>query len=104
MWARSMFSVFLLSLAPGSAATPAQCTELLQHALEAKNPDTRKQAVIALSLASAQGPLFDQLAQMLQDKDVEVRQAVIASLAEVKSKTATAALQKALEDEVPEVS
>src|SRR5437016_715423 len=88
----------------GSAATIAECTELLQHALEAKNPDIRKQAVAALSLASSQGPLFDQLAQMLEDKDVEVRQAVIASLAEVKSKTATAALHKAVEDDVAEVS
>jgi HEAT repeat protein len=33
-----------------------------------------------------------------------VRQAVVASLAEVKSKSATAALHKAMEDEVPEVS
>ena len=86
------------------AATSAQCTEILQHALEAKNPETRKQAVVALSLASSQGPLFDQLEQMLQDKDVEVRQAVVESLAEVKTKSATAALHKALEDDVPEVS
>jgi hypothetical protein len=48
-----------------------------------KNPDTRKQAVIALSLASSQGALFDQLEQMLQDKDVEVRETVAASLGEV---------------------
>jgi HEAT repeat protein len=88
----------------GSAATDAQCTEILQRAMAAKNPDTRKQAVIALSLASAQGALFDQLEQMLQDKDVEVREAVVASLGEAKSKSATAALHKAMEDEVPEVS
>jgi HEAT repeat protein len=41
---------------------------------------------------------------MLQDKDVEVRQAVVASLADVKSERSTAALHKALEDAVPEVS
>ena len=87
----------------GSAATDAKCTELLQHAMDARNPDTRKQAVIALSLASSQGALFDHLEQMLQDKDVEVREAVVASLAEVKSKSATSALHKAMEDEVPEV-
>ena len=88
----------------GWAATDAQCSEILQHALESKNPDTRKMAVVALSLASGRGPLFDQLVQMLQDKDVEVRQAVVASLADVKSPPATAALRKALEDPVPEVS
>jgi HEAT repeat protein len=88
----------------GLAATEAQCAELLRRGLEASNPDTRKEAVIALSLASSQGPLFDQLERMLQDKDVEVRQAVVASLAEVNTKSATAALRKAMEDPTPEVS
>jgi HEAT repeat protein len=59
---------------------------------------------MALSLVSSQGPLFDRLEQMLQDKDAEVRQAAISSLAEVKTKSATAALHKALEDPIPEVS
>lgn len=86
------------------AATDAQCSGILQRALGARNPETRTQAVAALSLASGRGPLFDQLVQMLQDKDVEVRQAVVASLADVKSASATAALHKALEDAVPEVS
>jgi HEAT repeat protein len=88
----------------GLAATDAQCSEILQHALDAGNPETRKQAVLALSLASGRGALFDQLMQMLQDKDVEVRLSVVASLADVKSDRATAALRTALEDTVPEVS
>src|SRR5436309_3529045 len=88
----------------GSAATDAKCTELLQHALEARNPETRKQAVIALSLASSRGSLFVQLEKMLQDKDVQVRQTVVAGLAEVRTRSATAALQRALADDVPEVS
>jgi len=88
----------------GLAATDAQCTEILQRALDAKNPETRARAVSALSLASGIGPLFDQLERMLQDKDVGVRQAVVASLADVKSARASAALKKALEDPVPEVS
>src|SRR3954447_16826651 len=107
MRATDKLRVILIVLAissPGWAATEKQCTEMLQHALEAKNPETRRQAVVALSLASSQGPLFQQLEQMLEDKDVEVRVAVVESLAEVKSKSATAALRKALEDEVPEVS
>jgi HEAT repeat protein len=41
---------------------------------------------------------------MLQDRDVEVRRAVVASLADVKSQSATTALRKALDDAVPEVS
>ena len=86
------------------AATDAQCSGILQRALDARNPETRQQAVVALSLASGSGPLFDQLERMLQDKDAKVRQAVVASLADVKSERATAALHKALEDPVPEVS
>jgi HEAT repeat protein len=101
--------VFVASMAAASAAcgwaiTDAQCTEILQHALDAGNPETRQQAVAALSLAPGRGPLFDQLVGMLQDKDVGVRQAVVASLADVKSASATTALHKALEDPVPEVS
>jgi HEAT repeat protein len=88
----------------GLAASDAQCSDILQRALTAKNPETRKQAVVALSLASGRGPLFDQLEGMLQDKDVDVRQAVVASLSDVKTASATATLKKALEDEVPEVS
>src|SRR6516225_8878294 len=88
----------------GLAASDAQCSDILQRALTAKNPETRKQAVVALSLASGRGPLFGQLEGMLQDKDVEVRQAVVASLSDVKTASATAALKKALDDEVPEVS
>ena len=91
-------------MATASIATDARCMEVLQRAMESKNPETRKQAVIALSLASSDGRLFDQLEQMLQDKDVEVRQAVVASLEEVRTKSATSALHTALEDEVPEVS
>ena len=86
------------------AATDAQCIGILQRALGARNPETRKQAVVALSLTSGRGPLFDQLERMLQDQDVVVRQAVVASLADVKNERATAALRKALEDTVPEVS
>jgi HEAT repeat protein len=88
----------------GLAATDAQCTGILQRALNARNPETRKVAVVALSLASGSGPLFDQLERMLHDKDVQVRQAVVASLADVKSESATAALHTALEDNVAEVS
>jgi HEAT repeat protein len=91
-------------ISQASAATDAQCTELLERALQSGNPNTRKEAVVALSLASSPGPLFDRLERMLDDKDVEVRQAVVASLAEVKTKGATAALHRAMEDPVPEVS
>jgi HEAT repeat protein len=70
--------------------------------LEAKNPDTRKQAVLALSIVAAQ--FTSPLKAMLQDKDVEVRLATVASLTEGKNRQAVEALRAALNDEVPEVS
>jgi HEAT repeat protein len=99
--------VWLLTLAaaPGLAAvTDRQCTDLLQHALTASNPETRKMAVVALSLAATRGPLFTQLEHMLQDKDLDVRLAVVEGLADVKTKAAIAALHTALDDSTPEVS
>jgi HEAT repeat protein len=83
-------------------ATDQQCRDILRQALEAKNPDTRKQAVVALSLVP--GQFLSPLKAMLQDKDVEVRLATVASLTEAKSQQAVAALRAALNDEVPEVS
>ena len=101
MWILSASAVLV---SHSGAATQEQCRELLRRGLEDKNPETRKEAVVAVSLAAQRGPLFARLEEMLQDKDVEVRQAVVVSLAEVKNKGSTAALRKALEDEVPEVS
>jgi HEAT repeat protein len=86
------------------AATDAQCTDMLKRGLSAHNPDTRVQAVVALSLASDKDALLPLLIGMATDKDVQVRLAVVASLADVKSKAATDALHQALEDTVPEVS
>ncbi len=87
----------------GGAAPPTdeRCRDLLQQALDDKNPDTRKHAVSALSLAA--GQFVPALQLMLQDKDVEVRLAAVASLAEAKSHQAVAALRATLNDEVPEV-
>src|SRR5215831_12261870 len=84
------------------AATPEECTDILRKALEDKNPETRVQAVAALSLTSDTGPLFNLLRDMLDDKDVGVRQAAVNSLAEIKTPAALEALRSALQDEVPE--
>jgi HEAT repeat protein len=77
---------------------------ILQESLVDKNPDTRKQAVAALSLAATREPYLSRLIAILEDKDVEVRLAAVAGLSEMKNKAARTALHKTLEDEVPEVS
>lgn len=87
-----------------AAVTDQQCIDLLRHALNAGNPETRDMAVVALSLAANTESLFEQLRSMLHDKDLQVRLAVVAGLQELKTKPAIAALHTALEDPAPEVS
>ena len=101
---KTIWTLAAFAWAASAAVEPSQCHDLLQHALTSKNPDTRKSAVVALSLAANDNPLLGQLAGMLDDKDVPVREAVVTSLGEVRTKAATAALEKALRDPVPEVS
>jgi HEAT repeat protein len=101
-------TLLLRAQAPQTAAeaqTPeTKATEILRKALESKNPDTRRNAVVALSLASGNDPLYKRLELMLDDKDVLVRLAVVSSLADVKTPEAIKALETALNDEVAEVS
>jgi hypothetical protein len=86
------------------SATEDQSRAILDKSLKERNPDTRKQAVIALSLIGPRDPFLTQLEAMLDDKDVEVRLATIASLVDLKNARTGAALHKALNDDVPEVS
>ena len=81
-----------------------ECRTILRTGLQDKNPDTRKQAVIALSLVGRDTSAIADLEKMLDDKDVEVRLAAIASLVDLKPEGWAKDLHKALNDEVPEVS
>ncbi len=104
--------VVLLLLSSGFGQTPESVTPsnqdrargLLDDSLKDKNPDTRKHAVQALGLVSPREPYLSQLEAMLDDKDVEVRLATIASLVDLKSSRTVPALRKALDSDVPEVS
>jgi HEAT repeat protein len=93
-----------LACAQPAPSTRDTANGILDKALHDRNPDTRKQAALALSLAGPQGPFFALLASMLDDKDVEVKLAAVASLADQKNKRTVEALHRALKDEVPEVS
>jgi HEAT repeat protein len=119
-WMRSTLLVALLWPAAGvcQTATPApaapapaapsnrhqQCQDLLDKALKDKNPDTRKQAALALSLVGSADPYAAWLEALLDDKDVEVRVDAVASISDLKDSHTIPALHKALNDEVPEVS
>jgi HEAT repeat protein len=99
----------LVTLSPIVLAQPAsplleQSRGIIEAALKDKNPDTRKEAVIALSLAATGEPFGSLLESALDDKDVPVRVATVASLVDLKNPGTIPALKKALNDEVPEVS
>ncbi|HEY1214731.1 MAG TPA: HEAT repeat domain-containing protein [Bryobacteraceae bacterium] len=93
-----------MALAQTSAHLRLQSQAALQDALDSGNPNTRKQAVIALSLAASRGPFLSKLESMIADKDVEVRLAAVASMEDLRSKQTIATLRQALNGEVPEVS
>jgi len=99
-------SAILLQPLMAASITPSpedQAYSLLDRALKAKNPDTRKTAVQALSLVGAREPFATRLETMLADKDVPVRLATIQALTEVKAPRSAETLRKALADRVPEV-
>lgn len=92
------------AIAFGAESVPDRCKEILKVALADRNPEIRREAVVSLSLIGAREPFLTMLEKALADKDVPVRLAVVSSLADLKSPRSTAALKKALQDDVPEVS
>jgi HEAT repeat protein len=99
-------TLLLVAAAFGQVQAPPEkvARDVLDKALKDKNPDTRKNAVIALSLAGAVDPFPSDLETMLGDKDVQVRLAAVASLTDLKNDRTILSLHRALTDEVPEVS
>jgi HEAT repeat protein len=104
-------SLFVYFLALGSAFGQAPTSSnrerahsLLENSLKDSNPDTRKHAVQSLGLLAPSESTFSELTAMLDDKDVEVRLATIASLADFADKRTIPALRQALDSDVPEVS
>jgi HEAT repeat protein len=91
--------------AQSAPSSPAAKSDLLiANALVSKNPDVRKQAVVALGLVGAREPYLSRLESMTNDKDVYVRLAVMSSLMDLKHPHTIPVLQKALSDEASEVS
>jgi HEAT repeat protein len=76
----------------------------ITDSLKDKNPDTRVQAVQSMGLIGVHEPYISTLDGMLDDKDVQVRVAVVSSLVDLKNKDTVPVLKKALADDVPEVS
>ncbi len=104
MFKHPLLPLLLTVMAAGQTPAPERSWNLLQRALKDRNPDTRKEAVLALSLGGARDPFVSELETMLADKDVQVRVATVASLEDLKTRRTVTALRKALQDDVPEVS
>lgn len=86
------------------APKEGQANQILSDGLADKNPDVRKEAAAALSLAAAREPYLSGLTSALGDKDIYVRLAAVNSLMDLRDKSAAPALAKALNDDAPEVS
>ncbi|MBX7219980.1 MAG: HEAT repeat domain-containing protein [Blastocatellia bacterium] len=78
--------------------------QILTSATYEKNPDKRREAIVAVSLMGAQDEALHLLEAALRDEDVPVRVAACASLPMLKDPKVIPLLKKALDDTVPEVS
>jgi len=105
LFAGAAMVVVPVAMRAGDAqSSPERARDLLENSLKDKNPETRTHAVESLGLASATEPWLSELEVMIEDKDVEVRLAAIASLVDLRSDRTVPTLRKALESPVPEVS
>jgi HEAT repeat protein len=97
--------LFRASNASAASAIDKKSRDIIEAALEDKSPDTRREAVLSLSLVPQTEPLFEKLeSSLFGEKDVLVRLAAVSSLTEIKSSRSIRALKKALDDDVPEIS
>lgn len=103
---RSLVGLFIASglFAQTPAPVKEQAWDIIADSLKDKNPDTRVQAVESMGLIGAHEPYTSALEAMLEDKDVQVRVAVVTSLVDLNYRGTVPALKKALNDEIPEVS
>jgi HEAT repeat protein len=94
-----------LAFGPKPPSDPGQrARAILDEAVKSKNPDVRKEAVIALSLVGARDDTLQTLDLMLDDHDVLVRLAVISTLSDFNDRRTVPLLEKALNDPTPEVA
>lgn len=106
--ATRIWAVMLLTATLGLGQTTApdtlqRCRKMLSDAAQDKNPDVRKDVAEALGMVGLKDGALDSLAPMLDDHDVPVRMAVVASLGDFKDARTLPLLKKALDDPVPEV-
>jgi HEAT repeat protein len=95
--------VFAAPLFSGNSSFERAARRILVDGLHDGDPNTRKQAALAFGFVGQREGAVALLQPMLSDSDVQVRVAAIGSLADLNDAAAVGALEKSLEDPVPEV-
>jgi HEAT repeat protein len=85
------------------SAERVHALEVLQHAAADRDPDTRRQVALALSLGRAEAPVNTMVEALVKDSDSLVRQAALDTVGELGDRKLAPAAEKALDDEVAEV-
>lgn len=77
--------------------------EVLDQGAHDRDPETRRQVALALSLSRTSAPVISLLEALVQDSDYLVRQATLDTLGELGNRKLTRLAKPALDDDVPEV-
>lgn len=81
----------------------AHALEVLQQGAADREPDTRRQVALALSLSRTSSPVISLLEALVKDSDYLVRQATLDTLGELGDRKLARLAEPALNDDVPEV-
>src|SRR5258706_5255082 len=106
--------IFSAALLISLQATPCLCQkkdttqsghalEVLQQGAADKDPETRRQVALALSLSRTSAPVIPLLEALVKDPDNLVRLATLDALGELGDRKLARLAQGALGDDVPEV-
>lgn len=90
-------------LPPTTASSTQQAMEILQHGASDKEPVTRRQVALALSLSRSMTPIVRLLETLVTDSDHLVRIATLDTIGELGDPKLTRLAQPRLSDDVPEV-
>lgn len=97
-------SLFALLSVLSAESRIEEARKILEAASAHKEADTRKEAATALGLVGIKDPAAKLLETLAKDKDFQVRQAAILSLADLRDPERLPLIKEALKDDVPEVA
>jgi HEAT repeat protein len=93
----------IATFAPAGFGETTQAIEILQHGASDKEPGTRRQVALALSLSRSSTPVVRVLETLVTDSDYLVRIAALDTIGELGDRKLARLAQPRLSDDVPEV-